>query len=167
MGHKEHKERSVKNVNCMVITVSDTRTEENDLSGQAIIKLLKENAHNVLLYRIVKDEPQEIREVIELGSSDAGVEAIILNGGTGISKRDSTFEVVSSLIEKKLDGFGEIFRYLSYLEIGSAAVMSRAIAGTYKGRVVFSMPGSEGAVRLAMEKIILNEIGHMVWEISR
>lgn len=167
MGHKEHKERSIKNVNCMVITVSDTRTEENDSSGQAIIKLLKDNLHTVSLYRIVKDEPSEIREAIELGCSDSGIEVIILNGGTGISRRDSTYEVVDGIIEKRLDGFGEIFRYLSYQEIGSAAVMSRAIAGTYKRRIVFSLPGSEGAVRLAMEKIILNEIGHMVWEVGR
>lgn len=167
MGHKEHKEKSVKNVNCMVITVSDTRTEEDDSSGQAIIKLLRDNSHTVLSYCIVKDEPSEIREVIDSGSSDAGIEVIILNGGTGISKRDSTYEVVDGLIEKRLDGFGEIFRYLSYQEIGPAAAMSRATAGTYKGRIIFSIPGSEGAVRLAMEKIILHEIGHMVWEARR
>ncbi len=167
MGHKEHKEKSIRNVDCKVITVSDTRTEENDSSGQAIIKMLKDNLHTVSLYRIVKDEPSEIRRVIEFGGLNSGIQAIILNGGTGISKRDSTYEVVRSLIEKRLDGFGEIFRYLSYKEIGPSAVMSRAVAGTYKGRIVFSMPGSEGAVRLAMEKIILREMGHMVWEINR
>lgn len=167
MGFKEHKEKSVKAVNCMVITVSDTRTEEDDSSGQAIIKLLRDNLHTVLLYRIVKDEPLEMREAIELGCSDSGIEVIILNGGTGISKRDSTYEVVDGIIEKRLDGFGEIFRYLSYQEIGSAAVMSRATAGTYKGRIIFSIPGSEKAVRLAMEKIILHEMGHMVWEARR
>ncbi len=167
MGHKEHKEKSIKDVNCMVITVSDTRSKEDDLSGQIIIKMLKDNLHTVSLYRIVKDNPNEIEEAIEVGCSKNEVQAIILNGGTGISKRDSTYEVVDGLLEKRLDGFGEIFRYLSYQEIGPSAVMSRAVAGTYKGRIVFSIPGSEGAVRLAMEKIILREMGHMVWEINR
>ncbi|HLF85567.1 MAG TPA: molybdenum cofactor biosynthesis protein B [Nitrospiria bacterium] len=167
MGHKEHKEKSIKDVNCMVITVSDTRSEEEDLSGQVIIKMLKDNLHTVSLYRIVKDNPNEIKEAIELGCSEKVVQAIILNGGTGISKRDSTYEVVDGLLEKRLDGFGEIFRYLSYQEIGPSAVMSRAVAGAYKGRIIFSIPGSEGAVRLAMEKIILREMGHMVWEINR
>ena len=167
MGHKDHKEKSVKGVNCMVITVSDTRNEDDDLSGQTIIRILKDNLHIVSLYRIVKDEPSEISRAIEFGGIHAGIQAIILNGGTGISKRDSTYEVVNRLIEKRLDGFGEIFRFLSYQEIGSAAVMSRATAGTYRGRILFSIPGSEGAVRLAMEKIILHEIGHMVWEANR
>jgi len=167
MGHKEHKEKSIKDVNCVVITVSDTRSEEDDLSGQVIIKMLKDNLHTVSLYRIVKDNPNEIREAIELGCSEKAVQAIILNGGTGISRRDSTYEVVDGLLEKRLDGFGEIFRYLSYQEIGPSAVMSRAVAGTYKGRILFSIPGSEGAVRLVMEKIILREMGHMVWEINR
>ncbi|MEK6577128.1 MAG: MogA/MoaB family molybdenum cofactor biosynthesis protein, partial [Nitrospirota bacterium] len=122
MGHKEHKEKSIKDVNCMVITVSDTRSEEDDLSGQVIIKMLKDNLHTVSLYRIVKDNQNEIKEAIELGCSEKVVQAIILNGGTGISKRDSTYEVVDGLLEKRLDGFGEIFRYLSYQEIGPSAV---------------------------------------------
>ena len=105
--------------------------------------------------------------MLEAGAGDDAVQAIIINGGTGISKRDSTFETVSALLEKRLDGFGELFRYLSYKDIGSSAIMSRATAGVYRGRIILSTPGSESAVRLAMEKLILPELGHMVREIKK
>lgn len=167
MGHKDHKEKAVKNVNCMVITVSDTRTEETDSSGQLIQRLLKENGHIVKYYKIVKDEPEQIKGAIKQGAADDNLHAIIINGGTGISKRDTTFEAIDGLLEKRLNGFGELFRYLSYQEIGSAAMTSRATAGVYKEKIIFSTPGSEGAVRLAMEKLILPEIGHLTWEVGR
>lgn len=166
MSVHEHKERAKKSIRCFVITVSDTRDESTDASGQAIKKYLNDEGHQSAGYRIVKDEPAEIEAVLEhsLGSDD--VEAVIVNGGTGIAPRDGTYEVVSRFLEKKLDGFGEIFRYLSYLDIGSAAVMSRAAAGTARGKILISLPGSKGAVTLAMEKIILPEIRHMVSQLQ-
>lgn len=167
MGHKEHKEKAVKNVNCMVITVSDTRTEETDSSGKLILRLLKENGHIITGYKILKDVPVLIRDTVADAVTDNYIHAIIINGGTGISKRDTTFEAIENLFEKRLDGFGEIFRYLSHLEIGSAAIMSRASAGVCRGKIIISIPGSESAVKLAMEKLILPELGHIVWEINR
>lgn len=167
MGHREHKEKAVKNVNCVVITVSDTRTEETDSSGKLIQTLLKENGHIITNYKILKDVPVLIRDTVANAITDNYLHAVIINGGTGVSKRDTTFEAVDSLLEKRLDGFGELFRYLSFQEIGSAAMMSRATAGVYRGKVIISIPGSESAVRLAMEKLILPELGHIVWEINR
>lgn len=151
----------------MVITCSDTRTPETDTSGQLIQKLLKEQGHGIAAYHLVKDEPDQIKERIAEGIANDAVQAIIINGGTGISRRDSTFEAVDAMLEKRLDGFGEVFRFLTYQEIGSPAIMSRATAGIIKGRVLFSTPGSENAVRLAMEKLILPELGHLVKELTK
>lgn len=151
----------------MVITCSDTRTPETDTSGTLIMNTLKERGHSIASYHIVKDEPSAIRKLIKQGAKDRHIQAIIVNGGTGISRRDSTFEAIDGLLEKRLDGFGEIFRYLSYQDIGSAAIMSRATAGLYKGTVVISIPGSEKATLLAMDKLILNELGHMVHEMTK
>lgn len=171
---------------CAVITVSDTRTEETDGSGRHIREALAADGHEVVMYRIVKDDAGQIRAAIEeaagFGESKAGVgdgegagagagepriRAILLNGGTGIGSRDGTYEVVAGMIEKRLDGFGEIFRMLSYEEVGAAAMLSRALAGSYRGTIVISMPGSTGAVRLAMDRLILPELGHLVREVSR
>lgn len=151
----------------MVITCSDTRTPETDISGQLIQKLLKEQGHHVVSYHVVKDEPGQILFQITLGTTNDAIRAVIVNGGTGISSRDSTFEAVDEILEKRLSGFGEIFRLLTYQEIGSAAIMSRATAGIVKGRIVFSVPGSENAVRLAMQKLILPELGHLVGELAK
>ena len=151
----------------MVITCSDTRTHETDTSGAAIKELLNARGHHVAAYHLVKDEPGAITELIKQGAKDPSVQAIIINGGTGISRRDSTFEAVDRLLEKRLDGFGEIFRYLSFKDIGSAAIMSRATAGLYQGTILISLPGSENAVRLAMEQLILSELGHMVREMTK
>jgi molybdenum cofactor biosynthesis protein B len=151
----------------MVITCSDTRTPDTDTSGQLIQKLLKEQGHRVIAYHLVKDEPSKIKAKVKAALTDKKIQAIIINGGTGISKRDSTFEAVDAMLEKRLVGFGEIFRYLTYQDIGSPAIMSRATAGIIKGRVLFSTPGSENAVRLAMEKLILRELGHLVKELSK
>lgn len=151
----------------MVITCSDTRTPETDTSGQLIMRLLKKHGHHVRGYRVVKDDPAQIRHALKAGARDAAIQAIIINGGTGISRRDSTFEAVDGLLEKRLDGFGEVFRYLTYQEIGSSAIMTRATAGLFRGRIVFSTPGSEGAVRLAMEKLILPELGHIIQQLSK
>ncbi len=165
--HHAHKHHAPQRVGCLVITCSDTRTPETDASGQLIMHLLKAQGHEVAGYHLVKDEPSQIREKIDAACDDPAVQAIIINGGTGISRRDSTFEAVDGLLEKRLDGFGEVFRYLTYQEIGSPAIMSRATAGIVKGRVLFSTPGSEHAVRLAMEKLILPELGHLVKELTK
>jgi molybdenum cofactor biosynthesis protein B len=166
MSVQEHKEKAKKSIGCFVVTVSDTRDEVSDTSGQAIQKYLRDEGHQTTGYRIVKDEPVEVEAVLNDALANAAVEAVIVNGGTGIAPRDSTYEVVSRFMEKKLDGFGEIFRYLSYLDIGSAALMSRAVAGTARGKILISLPGSKGAVALAMEKLVLPEIRHMVSQLQ-
>ncbi|MBI3611528.1 MAG: MogA/MoaB family molybdenum cofactor biosynthesis protein [Nitrospirae bacterium] len=167
MGHKEHKAHSPAVVSCAVVTVSDTRTHETDASGALIRKLLAEQGHRIVSSHLVKDEPAEVRKLLDAVLKNPDVQVVILSGGTGISKRDGTYEAVTRMLEKTLDGFGELFRYLSYQEIGSAAMMSRAVAGTYRGGIVISIPGSEAAVRLAMEKLILPELGHLVHEVNR
>lgn len=151
----------------MVITCSDTRTPATDTSGTVIMSSLKERGHTVASYHLVKDDPAIIRRLVKQGAKDSKVQAIIINGGTGISGRDSTFEAIDGLLEKRLEGFGEVFRYLSYKDIGSAAIMSRATAGLYKKTIVISIPGSEKAVILAMDQLILNELGHMVREMTK
>lgn len=163
----EHKHDAPRSISCMVITCSDTRTPETDTSGQLIQQLLEASGHKVVAYHIAKDDPGQITHRIALGIWKYAAQIIIVNGGTGISRRDSTFEAVNKMLEKRLDGFGEIFRFLSYQEIGSPAIMSRAVAGIIEGRVVFSIPGSENAVRLAMEKLILPELGHLVKELTK
>lgn len=168
MSVEEHKSKAPTSIGCMVITVSDTRTAETDKSGQLMMQYLQEAGHQTVLYRIVKDERTPIAEAIHEGALSEQVEVILLNGGTGIAARDVTYEVVSELLEKELPGFGELFRYLSFAEeIGSAAMLSRATAGTYRGKAVFSLPGSSGAVRLAMTRLILPELGHVVRELRK
>ena len=166
MSVHEHKEKGKKSVRCFVITVSDTRDEATDTSGQTIKSLLTGEGHQTAGYRIVKDEPAQIEALLNDALAQPDADAVIVNGGTGIAPRDGTYEVVSRFLEKKLDGFGEIFRYLSYLDIGSAAIMSRAAAGTARGKVLISLPGSKGAVTLAMAKLILREIRHMVSQLQ-
>jgi len=166
MSIHEHKERGKKSIRCFVITVSDTRDETTDTSGQAIKKFLADAGHHGAGYRIVKDEPVEIEAALNHALALTEVDAVIINGGTGIAPRDGTYEVVSRFLEKKLDGFGEIFRYLSYLDIGSSAIMSRAAAGSARGKILISLPGSKGAVTLAMEKLVLPEIRHMVSQLQ-
>lgn len=166
MSVAEHKEKSKKKIRCYVVTVSDTRDEATDTSGQTIKSLLGGAGHTTTGYCIVKDEPQEIETLLNEALARDDVEAIIVNGGTGIAPRDGTYEVVSRLLDKKLDGFGEIFRFLSYQDIGSASIMSRATAGAAQGKVLISLPGSKGAVRLAMEKLILPELSHMVTQLQ-
>ncbi|WP_047152845.1 MogA/MoaB family molybdenum cofactor biosynthesis protein [Aneurinibacillus tyrosinisolvens] len=168
MSVSEHKNAAPVSIGCMIITVSDTRDETTDKSGQLIRTYVQDAGYTVQQYVIVKDEEGPIAKAIEKGVEDSTVQAVLLNGGTGIAKRDVTYEVVESLLDKELPGFGEIFRMLSYTEdIGSAAILSRAIAGVYKERAIFSMPGSSGAVRLAMSKLIIPEIGHIVRELNK
>jgi molybdenum cofactor biosynthesis protein B len=163
----EHKAQAPQSVRCFVLTVSDTRTAETDVSGRAIAQLLAAAGHEVVGSAIVKDDPVLVRGAIERQLADAAVQAIIATGGTGITSRDSTYEAIAGLLEKKLDGFGELFRMLSYNEIGAAAMMSRACAGLAAGRIIVSLPGSVAAVRLAMERLIVPELGHLVQQAGR
>jgi len=152
-------------VRCFVLTISDTRTDANDTSGDAIVGLLTGAGHQVAGRRIVRDNPEAVREAVRSGMHTADV--IISTGGTGITARDSTYEAMAGLLDKRLDGFGELFRMLSYAEIGAAAMLSRATAGSIGSTAVFSLPGSENAVRLAMTRLILPEVGHVVRELRR
>jgi molybdopterin adenylyltransferase len=168
MSVSEHKARALQSVRCFIVTVSDTRTIETDTSGRAIADLLVAAGHEVAGRAIVKDDPDVVRGTIERQLvAAADVQAIITTGGTGITSRDSTYETVSALLQKRLDGFGELFRMLSYEQIGPAAMMSRACAGLAAGHIVCSLPGSEAAVRLAMERLLIPELGHLVQQASR
>ena len=150
-----------------MLTISDTRTPDNDTSGNAIVELLTLHGHRVAGRAIVRDDPAAIRQTIMKRLADPSAQVVITTGGTGITSRDSTYEVVVNLLEKRLDGFGELFRVLSYEEIGASAMMSRACAGTSEGKILLCLPGSENAVRLGMTKLILPELGHLVRELSR
>ncbi|HIK53832.1 MAG TPA: MogA/MoaB family molybdenum cofactor biosynthesis protein [Synechococcales cyanobacterium M55_K2018_004] len=152
-------------VSCAIVTVSDTRTMESDRSGHVIRQLLHENGHIVAFYTILPDEPDQIAAQLLDLCQQPEIEALVLNGGTGIAPRDTTYDAIERLLEKTLPGFGELFRWLSYQEIGSRAIASRAVAGVCQGRIVFSLPGSSHAVRLAMEKLILPELGHLVQQL--
>ncbi len=167
MGHLDHKASAPSSVRCFVLTISDTRTEATDTGGGAIVDLLTEAGHDVVGRQIVPDEQDRVRAIVEGQLDRSDVAVVITTGGTGISARDGTFETIDALLEKKLDGFGELFRMLSFEEIGAAAMLSRACAGTARGTVVLSLPGSEHAVRLAMTRLILPELGHLVREVSR
>lgn len=161
-----HKAESQGSVPIAIVTVSDTRTPETDTSGQIIRTLAEAAGHRVAGHRIVKDEPIQVEAALEeFATSEARL--IIFNGGTGISQRDRTYDVISRKLEKTLPGFGEIFRMLSYDQVGAAAMLSRATAGVYRNKVIFSTPGSPDAVRLAVEKLILPEIQHLAWELIR
>ena len=166
MSVEEHKAKGKRSIHCFVVTVSDTRDETTDQSGQLIKSLLADEQHQVVGYRIIKDEPADIEALLREALADRQVEAIIVNGGTGIAPRDGTYEIIVKLLDKRLDGFGEIFRYLSYQDIGSAALMSRTVAGSAEGKILISLPGSKGAVGLAMEKLILPELRHMVSQLQ-
>ena len=162
MEYEDHRAKAPKSVNCMVITCSDSRSKETDRTGQRVIELLKGQSHQVLAYHVIRDEAAELKKVVESAARDRRFHVIIVNGGTGISERDKTIEVLESLLEKKLSGFGELFRFLSFQEIGPSAMLTRATAGVYRGKIIFALPGSEGAAKLAMEKLILPELGHLV-----
>lgn len=168
MSNAEHKKAAPRKVRCKVITVSDTRTEETDKSGKLMKEMLTAAGHEIFHYVIVKDEAESIKMEVLKGCEHPEIDVVLTNGGTGIAKRDVTIETVQSLFDKEIPGFGEIFRLLSYQEdIGSAALLSRAAAGVVNDRAVFSTPGSTGAVRLAMEKLINPEIGHVVSELRK
>ncbi|MBX0327428.1 molybdenum cofactor biosynthesis protein MoaB [Oscillochloris sp. ZM17-4] len=170
MGYHEHQQRArvegSEPIRCGILTLSDTRTFETDTSGAVILAALTQAGHDVVRYEVVRDEPAQIVELVRALVSE-GCKLIITNGGTGIARRDSTIEAIDSLLEKRLPGFGELFRMISYDDIGPGAMLSRAIAGTYLGALLFCLPGSTGAVRLALEKLIMPELSHLVWETVR
>ena len=167
MSVQEHRAQSPHHVAAAVITISDTRTLENDTSGRTIADSLKQAGHQVVAWEIIPDEPERIRETISRLQKLPNLDAILITGGTGIGSRDQTFETLGPLLTKTLPGFGELFRMLSFPEIGPAAMLSRAVGGLIDRTVVLAMPGSTAAVRLAMEKLILPEIGHLVREARR
>ncbi len=161
MSHQEHRRQAPDQVRCVVVTVSDTRTPETDTSGNYMQQALTGAGHAVSAYMIVKDEPEEIRRLLQHHIQSPDTDAVLLSGGTGLSSRDGTYEVVQSCLDKELTGFGELFRMLSYEDIGATTMMSRATAGVASQTVIVSMPGSSAAVRLALEKLILPELAHM------
>ncbi|NMG21520.1 MogA/MoaB family molybdenum cofactor biosynthesis protein [Brasilonema bromeliae] len=165
MTHIPHPDSPGITVTCAIVTVSDTRSKQTDKSGQLIQELLRNANHVIEAYTIVKDEPVQIEDQMERLSQYPNLNVVIFNGGTGIAPRDTTYDTIIKLLEKTLPGFGELFRFLSYQEIGSRAMASRSVAGVYKQKLIFSLPGSSNAVRLAMEKLILPELVHLVGQL--
>jgi molybdopterin adenylyltransferase len=168
MGADEHRQKAGHGpVTLAIVTVSDTRTPETDGNKQYIESRVAELGHTVAVYRLVKDEPDQVAAVLDELAAMPAVQIVLFNGGTGISPRDTTYDVISRKLEKTLPGFGELFRSISYQEIGAAAMLSRATAGVYKQTLIVSMPGSTNAVKTALEKLIFPEINHLAWEIVR
>ncbi|MBI2851854.1 MAG: MogA/MoaB family molybdenum cofactor biosynthesis protein [Chloroflexi bacterium] len=167
MSHLEHKMQAPQSIGFAIVTISDSRTEETDESGRFLRQGLAENRHRVTAYALLKNDVFAIRQKLDDLTGNPDVQVILTAGGTGLSHRDLTIETVSPLLDKRLDGFGELFRSLSYQEIGTSAVLSRALAGIIRGKIIICLPGSLGAAKLALEKIILPEIGHMVREATR
>ena len=165
---REHKATAPASIPCFVLTISDTKTPETDTSGAAIRALLSGAGHEVVGFAIVRDEPAAVQEVVRRECGEGSrTRAVIMTGGTGITSRDNTFEAVDAMLDKRLPGFGELFRMLSFQDIGAAAMLSRAQAGVRNGRIVVSLPGSPNACRLALEKLLIPELGHLVREVSR
>ena len=163
----EHRATAPRSVGCWVLTISDTKTPETDTSGALIRKLLLDAGHEVVGSTIVRDEPKDVQRVIREACATDAVRAVIATGGTGITSRDSTYEAIEALLDKRLPGFGELFRMLSYQEVGAAAMLSRAQLGVHARRIIVSLPGSPNACRLALEKLLIPELPHLIREVSR
>ncbi len=167
-GADEHREKAGSTpVTIAVVTVSDTRTPETDVNHHYIARRMQELGHHVGAYRIIKDEPDQVEQVLEELTAVREIRIVLFNGGTGIAPRDTTYDVISRKLEKTLPGFGELFRMLSFSEVGPAAMLSRATAGVFRHTLVFSMPGSPNAVEVALEKLIIPELNHLAWEVVR
>lgn len=164
---EEHRAHAPRAVACVVCTISDSKTPETDTSGRILREGLAQAGHAVVDYRLVPDEPAAIRAVLDAACADPRVQAVLFTGGTGIAARDQTYEALEALLDKRLPGFGELFRLLSYQEVGPAAMLSRAQAGVHRGRAVFSLPGSPAACRLALDRLILPELPHLVGLLGR
>jgi molybdenum cofactor biosynthesis protein B len=167
VSSQAHKAQAPRSVACFVLTVSDTRTPDTDTSGRAIRELLERAGHTVSGHEIVRDEPAAVTATVRTQLAETRTQVIVTTGGTGITSRDGTFEAIDRLLEKRLDGFGELFRMLSFQEIGASAMLSRATAGTASRKAIFVLPGSEHAVRLAMTRLILPELGHVIQQLSK
>ena len=167
VSHEAHKASAPARVRCYVLTISDTRTHATDTGGAAIVELVTGAGHEVTGRAIVRDEPADVTRLVRDALDRADVDIVITTGGTGLTSRDTTFEALDALLEKRLDGFGELFRMLSYADIGAAAMLSRAAAGTARGKFIAALPGSEAAVRLAMSKLLVPELGHITEQIRR
>ena len=163
----QHRANSPTGLACAVLTVSDTRTPETDTGGKTIVDLLTAAGHRVVAREIIPDDPLRMQPLVAAWAAQGDIDAILLTGGTGISSRDQTFETISALLTKPLPGYGELFRMLSYAEVGAAAMLSRAVGGLIGRTVVLTMPGSPAGVRLAIERLILPELGHLVREARR
>lgn len=166
MTSQPHPDSELATIHYAVITVSDTRTAETDRSGRLIQEMLQQQGHHLLDYTILKDDPQAILNQLSHLDTFQDLQVIICNGGTGIAPRDTTYDALVPILEKTLPGFGELFRYLSYQEIGSRAIASRALAGIYQRKLLFSLPGSSNAVKLGLEKLILPELTHLVTQLQ-
>jgi molybdopterin adenylyltransferase len=162
-----HPDSQIHSIACAVITISDTRTIATDTGGQAAQQLIMADGHQVSFYQIIPDEPDQLLSTITALADQEQIQAIICSGGTGIAPRDRTYEALAGLLEKTLPGFGELFRWLSYAEIGTRTISSRAIGGTYRNLLIFSLPGSQGAVELGLSKIILPELNHLVKQLRQ
>ncbi len=168
MGTAEHKEKAGRGpVTVGLVTVSDTRTPETDVNRAYLQDVLQTQGHHVAAYRLIKDEPDQVLEALTTLCDQEAIQMVLFNGGTGIAPRDTTYDVISRHLEKTLPGFGELFRMISFQEIGPAAMLSRATAGVFRQTFVVCMPGSPHAVKTAMEKLILPEINHLAWEVTR
>jgi molybdenum cofactor biosynthesis protein B len=167
VGVTDHKAQAPASVGCFVLTVSDTRTSDTDTSGRAIRELIEGAGHRVVGTGLVRDDPDQVTGIVRRQLADPATRVIVTTGGTGITSRDGTFEAVDRLFEKRLTGFGELFRMLSFQEIGSAAMLSRAAAGTVGAKAIFVLPGSENAVRLAMTRLIVPELGHIAQQLAK
>lgn len=168
MGAQDHQEQAgTRPVTLGIVTVSDTRTPQTDVNKAYLEARLAELGHVVAAYRLIRDEADQVRAVLNELADNPSIQVVLFNGGTGIARRDTTFDVISTHLEKTLSGFGELFRMLSYAEVGAAAMLSRATAGVYKSTIIVSMPGSPNAVEVAMEKLILPQLNHLAWEIVR
>jgi molybdenum cofactor biosynthesis protein B len=167
MSVAEHKAHAPTRVACFILTISDSRTLATETSGKAIAELLKMHGHTIVGREVVKDEPADVARIVGEQLRRDEVEAIITTGGTGLSRRDSTYEALTKLFEKQLDGFGELFRMLSFEAIGPAAMLSRACAGVVNGKIVFALPGSPNAVTLALTRLIIPELGHIRKELTK
>jgi len=167
MGHLDHKAEAPKSVTCAVVTISDSRTEDTDESGCYLTSVLKDNGHTLKHYRLLKNDPKAIESTLAEFVADESLQVIITSGGTGLSHRDITVETITPLLDKEMPGFGELFRLLTWENIGTPSIMSRAVGGVKSGKVILCLPGSLNAVKLAAEKIILPEIGHLAREAGR
>jgi molybdopterin adenylyltransferase len=166
-GVDAHRADAPDSVRCAVLTVSDSRTSDSDASGALIRETLTFSGHTVVDYRIVPDEPDQIREILTDWIHRDDIQAVLTNGGTGIAARDTTYDAIAGMLEKRIEGFGELFRMLSWQEVGAAAMLSRAVAGVARETLVVAMPGSTNAVRLALTKLVVPELGHLVYEIAK